>query len=88
VLDPLFFRIRPTKTIAPPATHEGEEFAYIVSGSLWLRIRDQEITLNQGDAVHFSSQNPHSIANLTTEPVEAIWVSTHFDAHVFPRELS
>lgn len=88
-LDPLYFRIHPTATVAPLASHDGEEFAYVVSGCLWLRVSDREITLGPGDAIHFSSQTPHTIANLTNQPVEAIWVSTHSDvAHGLDRTQS
>ncbi|WP_022881495.1 helix-turn-helix domain-containing protein [Gryllotalpicola ginsengisoli] len=87
-LDALYVRIHPTSTIAPLATHEGEEFAYVVRGSMWLRLRDHELVLGEGDGVHFSSGTPHTIANLTSEPVDAIWVSTHSAPHEHGLDVS
>lgn len=76
-LKPMFFRMHPTSTIAPPASHDGEEVAYVISGTLWLRLRDDEIELGPGEAVHFSSETPHSIANRTSDVVEALWLTTN-----------
>ena len=78
-LDPLYFRIHPTSTISPLAVHGGEEFAYVVRGNLWVRLRDQEFSLAAGDAIHFSSTTPHTVANRTDQAVDAFWVSTHSD---------
>lgn len=80
VLNPMFFRVQPTATIAPLAVHDGEEVAYVVSGTLWLRLRDDEVELQPGEAIHFSSQTPHSIANRTDQPVEALWLTTNTTA--------
>lgn len=80
VLNPMFFRMQPTVTIAPVAVHDGEEVAFVVSGTLWLRVRDDEVELQPGDAIHFSSQTPHSIANRTNQPVEALWLTTNGSA--------
>lgn len=82
-LDPLFFRIHPTSTIAPLTSHDGEEVAYVVRGALWLQLGDQEITIGEGDGIHFPSSVPHTIANRTDAVTEAFWISTSIgaDAH-------
>ncbi|MFF1878374.1 helix-turn-helix domain-containing protein [Leifsonia sp. NPDC058230] len=76
-MNPMYFRMQPTSTIAPAAVHEGEEVAYVVSGTLWIRLREDEIDLGPGDAIHFSSMTPHSIANRTSQVVEALWLTTN-----------
>lgn len=76
-LESLFFRIHPTSVMAPVTTHEGEEVAYVTSGELYIRLRDHEITLTAGDAIHFPSAVPHTIANRTADATEVMWVMTH-----------
>lgn len=76
-LESLFFRIHPTSVIAPPAVHEGEEVALVTSGELYVRIRNHDLTLVAGDAIHFPSSVPHTIANRTGEVTEVMWVMTH-----------
>ncbi|MBF8190639.1 helix-turn-helix transcriptional regulator [Nonomuraea sp. K274] len=76
-LDSMVVRIHPTSVMAPLSVHEGEEVAYILSGELHLRIRGDELTLRTGDAVHFPSTVPHTMANHTDTVTEALWVRTH-----------
>jgi uncharacterized cupin superfamily protein len=61
---------------SPVTTHEGEEFVYLLTGSLVIAVRDQETRLVPGSAMHFKSSVPHTILNDTDEPVEALWVVT------------
>ena len=75
-LEPLLMRVQPTLQPAPPTSHDGEEFAYIISGVLSITLRDKEIALGPGSALHFRSEVPHSMCNNTTEPVDALWVVT------------
>jgi transcriptional regulator with XRE-family HTH domain len=75
-LEPLFMRILPMSRAAPLAAHEGEGFVYILSGTLSITLRDQELSLQPGSALHFRSDTPHTIDNSTREPVEALWVVT------------
>jgi transcriptional regulator with XRE-family HTH domain len=72
----LYFQIHPTKVVSPLATHEGEEVAFVTHGELSIRVRDEEITLSAGHAIHFPSTVPHTIFNKTTDVVEALWVMT------------
>lgn len=41
--------------------HEGDEFAYILSGRLSIRIGDEAaVTLGAGDAIYFDAASPHA----------------------------
>jgi transcriptional regulator with XRE-family HTH domain len=72
---PIYVRIQPTSVVAPLASHSGEEVAYVRVGELYIRLADQELVLRAGDGIHFSSQTPHTIANKTADPVEALWIT-------------
>jgi transcriptional regulator with XRE-family HTH domain len=75
-LAPLRMRIQPTQHAAPLSSHDGEEFAYILSGVLSITLRDKELRLEPGSALHFRSVIPHTISNHTSQPVDALWVVT------------
>jgi transcriptional regulator with XRE-family HTH domain len=75
-LEPLLMRVQPTVQPASPTSHDGEEFAYIITGTLSITLRDNEITLGPGSALHFKSEVPHSMCNHTSQPVDALWVVT------------
>jgi DNA-binding transcriptional MerR regulator/mannose-6-phosphate isomerase-like protein (cupin superfamily) len=56
--------------------HAGEEFLYIISGTLSFWIDDgPAYQLNPGDALTFSSTRLHHWRNEGTEPVTLIWVN-------------
>ena len=42
-------------------THAGQEFDYVVSGSMRVRVGDHEETLNTGDSIFYKSSTPHGM---------------------------
>ncbi len=76
VLEPLLVTVHANETIEEPYSHDGEEFAYVLSGEVRFIIAGTEYRLGPGDSIHFQSTVPHSIHNDTQEPVEAVWVLT------------
>lgn len=76
VLEPIFVTVQPGDTIDEPYSHEGEEFAYVLSGELVFIVDGVEYRLGPGDSIHFRSTVSHTMRNDTDEPVQAIWVLT------------
>ncbi len=44
-------------------THPGQEFNYVIEGSLRIVIDGNEILLKEGDALYFDSSKPHGMQN-------------------------
>ena len=42
-------------------THDGQEFDYVVSGSMRVRVGDHEETLGVGDSIFYKSSTPHGM---------------------------
>ena len=42
-------------------SHEGQEFNYILEGSLRLFIGQNQVVLNEGDAIYFDSTQKHAM---------------------------
>ncbi len=76
VLEPIFVTVQPGDTMDEPYGHEGEEFAYVLSGELVFIVDGVAYRLGPGDSVHFRSTVSHAMRNDTDEPVQAIWVLT------------
>jgi transcriptional regulator with XRE-family HTH domain/mannose-6-phosphate isomerase-like protein (cupin superfamily) len=53
--------------------HAGNEWGYILSGRLSVRIGFDEYVLGPGDAIAFDSTTPHRLMNVGDEPVHGIW---------------
>lgn len=52
-------------------THENEQFSYVISGSIRVRLRDTEITLKTGEVLCIPSNVEHAVVALEdTEDLE------------------
>lgn len=62
---------------APEARHAGEEWLYVLSGTVDFTVHTDTLALSRGDALHFPARLPHSIRNTGGEPAEMLLVCTH-----------
>lgn len=55
-------------------SHPGEEFLYLIDGTLEFRSADQVEILHPGDSIYFESDISHSLRCIGTEPAKALAV--------------
>ena len=55
-------------------SHDGQEFNFILEGSMKLYIGDNEIILREGDAIYFDSTQKHAMRPETDQPVKFLAV--------------
>jgi transcriptional regulator with XRE-family HTH domain len=75
-LEPLLVTVQPSDELEEPYPHEGEEFAYILSGELVYLVDGERYRLGVGDSIHVKSTVPHAIYNDTDRPAQILWVLT------------
>lgn len=76
VMDPSYIRVPPGAGSEGFYSHNGEEFIYIITGTLYVELKDQgSYELAPGDTLYFPSTTPHRWS-AGDEPVEAIYVNT------------
>lgn len=68
-MEPMLVHILPTEGEAALLRHSGNEFNYVVSGKLLLKINDSEFILEAGDSAYFDSMLPHSQSAIGAETV-------------------
>jgi len=56
------------------SSHEGEEFIYVMSGTLAVEYGDITESLNQGDSVYYDSIVPHRVFSGNGNPVRILAV--------------
>ncbi|HTN64118.1 MAG TPA: XRE family transcriptional regulator [Devosia sp.] len=56
--------------------HEGEEFVYLVSGSMRYEVDGIPYLLGPGDTLHFDSHKPHRGENIGADTAIELWVGT------------
>jgi transcriptional regulator with XRE-family HTH domain len=60
--------------IYPP--HEGEEFGYIVSGSIQIHFGNKKYKAKKGDSFYFKATNEHYLENTSKTKATILWVAT------------
>jgi transcriptional regulator with XRE-family HTH domain len=53
-------------------SHEGYEWAYVLSGQVRLWLGDDDVVLRPGEVVEFDTHVPHAFANPGAEPAEMV----------------
>lgn len=61
VIDALRVTVAPDRPAPPPARHPGEEWLYVLSGTLRLEYDDDVHSLEAGTAAHFNAEVPHRL---------------------------
>ncbi len=56
--------------------HEGEEFIYILSGSIEKTLDGEAFTLREGDSLHYNGMTPHAWKTLGDTPARMMWTGT------------
>jgi DNA-binding transcriptional MerR regulator/mannose-6-phosphate isomerase-like protein (cupin superfamily) len=77
MMEPHLFRIAPSAGSGESYAHEGEEFLYILRGSLEISIAAGErLCLSEGDSFYFESNNEHRWKNPGKKEALVLWVNT------------
>lgn len=77
-LEPVIVLIRPEKEpgAAALASHDGEEFGYVLEGIVLLTLEGAEHELYPGDSYHILSSEPHAVKNISNRMAKLLFVST------------
>jgi transcriptional regulator with XRE-family HTH domain len=67
--EPFIVTVQPRNEKSKPSTnsHPGQEFNYVIKGSLKIYIHDNEIVLEKGDSIFFDSSYKHAMEALNGE---------------------
>lgn len=60
----------------PWTPHSGEEFGYIIEGSVVLISGEKSYTLHKGETFYLSGKNRHYLKNEKKTTAKVLWIST------------
>jgi DNA-binding transcriptional MerR regulator/quercetin dioxygenase-like cupin family protein len=76
-MEPHLFRIAPGATSGGAYEHEGEEFIYVVQGSLEIWLDEVErYVLKPGDSLYFESNHSHRWRSIGEKETLLLWINT------------
>lgn len=76
IMEPLLITVEPDEKSQKPVMHEGQEFNYVLEGSIIVTLGDESIILNQGDCIYFDPQIPHAQSALNGKQAKFLTVIT------------
>jgi len=56
--------------------HEGEEFGYVLQGSVTLYLGEKKYKVKKGESFYFQPKAPHSLKNSGKTGAKVLWVAT------------
>ena len=74
VMAPFMVTVEPTEAEKPMTlnTHEGQEFNFVVEGTLEISVAGKINVLNPGDAIMFDAKKPHGLRALNGKTVKLL----------------
>ena len=59
-----------------PISHDGQEFGYVLAGSIELTVDEHPVDVSEGDSFYFDSSLPHGYRNVGQIEARILWVNT------------
>ncbi|MBE5766202.1 MAG: cupin domain-containing protein [Clostridiales bacterium] len=75
-MEPILVELGPGGETDEHDPHEGEEFGYVLSGSIKIRIGERTIRARKDESFYFRSDEIHNIRNTGKTVARFLWVST------------
>lgn len=72
--EPFIVTVEPKENTPSKNSHPGQEFDYVIEGTLKIYIHNNEIILNKGDSIFYDSSYEHAMKALNNEPAKFLAV--------------
>lgn len=76
IMEPIRLTLEPGGSTYPDNPHEGEEFGYVLSGSISITLGKKTIRAKKGEAFYFTPNTTHYITGNTKTGAVLIWISS------------
>lgn len=76
VMEPIMVTLEPQGRYVDEAPHEGEEFGFVLLGSILLHLGDRRYKVKKGESFYFTAKENHYISNPSKTQAKIIWIST------------
>ncbi|KJZ95830.1 Transcriptional regulator, MerR family, near polyamine transporter [Clostridium sp. IBUN22A] len=75
-MEPIMITIKPGGQYIEEEPHEGEEFGYVLAGTIILHLGKKKYKVKKGESFFKQAKVNHFIENTGKSPAKVIWVST------------
>ncbi len=74
-LEPILLTIYPGGSTWPDSPHEGDEFGYVLAGSISLHLGDTQHRVRKGESFYYSPKQTHYLENTGAQTARILWVA-------------
>ncbi|MBP7175952.1 MAG: helix-turn-helix transcriptional regulator [Thermoclostridium sp.] len=74
-MEPIILELNENGETYEDNPHKGEEFGYILNGSILLTVGKDRFRVKKGECFHYKASEPHSIKNGGKKPAQVLWIS-------------
>lgn len=75
-MEPILIDLEPGGRSKEDFPHEGEEFGYVINGSIYIYIGMEKHKVKKGESFYYKANSNHYISNAGKTKASVIWVST------------
>ncbi|MGL4108525.1 helix-turn-helix domain-containing protein [Clostridium sp. LP20] len=75
-MEPIMITLEPDGRYIEEEPHEGEEFGFVLSGTIFLHLGDRKYKVKKGESFYYQPRENHYISNAGKNPAKVIWIST------------
>ena len=75
-MEPIMITLEPGGQYIEEEPHEGEEFGYVLSGSIILHLGKKKFKVKKGETFYFKPRSNHYISNNGKTTSKVIWISS------------
>lgn len=76
VMEPILIELDPGGKTKEDYPHDGEEFGYVLNGSIYLYMGDNKLKVRKDESFYFKANSNHYVENAGKTKARIIWVST------------
>ncbi|MGI6152931.1 MAG: helix-turn-helix domain-containing protein [Christensenellaceae bacterium] len=74
-MEPILLTLKPGQQTDPDNPHQGEEFGYVLSGSVYLVLGKKKHRVKKGGTFYFKTNIVHHLENPGKKDAQVVWVS-------------
>ncbi len=76
MIEPILVTLKPRQSLSFDKPHEGEEFGYVISGSVRLYFGESIHVLETGDSFYYAATKRHKLEAAGKKEAKVLWIST------------
>lgn len=76
IMEPILLTLDPAGSTYPDNPHDGEEFGFVLEGSVTIHLGSRKFKAKRGDSFMIHPHEPHYLVNSSRKTTKILWVST------------